>query len=69
MNATNCLICQKSDIVNVCYECRKNAGSEVAIIERTLLRLNATAEADILKGNPITGAHHRAIEKILRELK
>jgi hypothetical protein len=25
-------------------------------------RVNARAEADMLNGNPITGAHHRALE-------
>ena len=36
---------------------------------QTLEHINATAEADMLAGNPITGAHHRAIEKTLAELK
>lgn len=33
-----------------------------------LERVNAAAEADILSGNPITGAHHRAIERELAAL-
>lgn len=41
----------------------------LADFERNLLQtLNADAEADILKGNPITGAHHRAIERRLTAL-
>lgn len=31
--------------------------------------INAEAEADMIRGNPITGAHHRAIEKKLAELR
>jgi hypothetical protein len=34
-----------------------------------LRAVNATAEADMLKGRPVTGAHHRAIEAKLRELE
>ncbi|MFN3652572.1 MAG: hypothetical protein ACK47B_23595 [Armatimonadota bacterium] len=37
-------------------------------IVRTLREINAAAEADMLRGNPVTGAHHRAIEAKLREL-
>lgn len=35
---------------------------------RVLRGINAAAEADMLAGNPITGAHHRAIEKAIRIL-
>lgn len=34
-----------------------------------LEQVNAAAEADMLRGNPITGAHHRAIEAKLKELR
>lgn len=35
---------------------------EPQIIAAFVQRVNARAEADMLAGNPITGAHHRAIE-------
>jgi hypothetical protein len=41
-----------------------DAWAQEAVIE-ALRKVNAEAEADILLGNPITGAHHRAIEKEL----
>lgn len=45
---------------------RKSGAEQVAIVLR---RVNAIAEADMLAGRPITGAHHRAIEKVLEETK
>jgi len=36
---------------------------------RLLEGINLMAEIDMLSGNPITGAHHRAIEKTLQMLK
>lgn len=34
-----------------------------------LAEIDADAEQDMLNGSPITGAHHRAIEKHLTRLK
>lgn len=31
--------------------------------------VNRRAEADIVKGNPITGAHHRKLEEVVSEVK
>jgi hypothetical protein len=31
-------------------------------------RVNARAEADVLRGNPLTGAHYRAIQKEVEAL-
>jgi hypothetical protein len=36
-------------------------------VEAFYQRVNARAEADILNGNPITGAHHRALEHEIAE--
>ena len=45
----------------------QNMMLEVGI--HTLEYINATAEADMLAGNKLEGAHHRAIEKTLAKLK
>jgi hypothetical protein len=37
----------------------------IALLEE----INAAAEADMLAGNPVTGAHHRAIERKLTALR
>ncbi len=34
-----------------------------------LKRINGMAEEDMLEGNPLTGAHHRAIEKRIKEIE
>lgn len=40
--------------------------AELADAKRdVLLKVNRLAEADMMNGNPITGAHHRAIEKVI----
>lgn len=36
---------------------------------KLLREINTFAEADMLKGNPVTGAHHRAIEQKLAQLE
>jgi hypothetical protein len=38
------------------------------VIEAFVARVNARAEADMLTGNPVTGAHHRALEAELKAL-
>lgn len=38
-------------------------------IPEFVARVNARAEADMLNGNPITGAHHRALEVELTAAK
>lgn len=42
-------------------------GMEFGIISRVLHEVNRRAEASMLRGEPITGAHHRAIEAVLEE--
>lgn len=34
------------------------------VVEALIADVNERAEADILKGNPITGAHHRALDSV-----
>lgn len=41
------------------------ARAQIEVLEA----VNAAAEADMLRGNPVTGAHHRAIEAKLKELR
>lgn len=48
--------------------CRKCEESQHRAARELLLRINRMAEADMLAGDPITGAHHRAIEKVLKEI-
>lgn len=38
---------------------------QIALLET----INTLAEEDMLAGNSVTGAHHRAIEKVLKELR
>lgn len=45
----------------------ERARAEIGI--GILGRINAAAEADMLRGNPVTGAHHRAIEAELKRLR
>lgn len=61
-----CLFCHGENGVKgvTCLDC----GRDPKRAARELLkRVNSIAEADIIKGNPITGAHHRAIVKVLKE--
>jgi hypothetical protein len=41
--------------------------TEILAIRDFVKRVDEAAEADILAGNPITGAHHRAIRRVLAE--
>lgn len=53
-------------------DCRKRTRVAAAIrADRIamLREINRRAEADMLNGNPITGAHHRAIEAIRKEVE
>lgn len=34
---------------------------DLAVIRAYVARVDARAEADVLKGNPLTGAHYRAM--------
>ncbi len=45
-------------------ESARKADREALAVE-LLEAINAEAEADMLAGNPVTGAHHRAIERRL----
>jgi predicted RNase H-like nuclease (RuvC/YqgF family) len=45
------------------------ADVERRAVEAFVKRVNARAEADMLAGNPVTGAHHRAIETEFRALQ
>ena len=46
------------------FTAEREAG-QIALLEE----INAAAEQDMLNGNPITGAHHRAIERKLKQLR
>lgn len=64
-----CAFCGgKPTLHQMCKRCFSTSTS-AGLARRLLNRVNRIAEADMLKGNPITGAHHRAIRKILKELK
>lgn len=43
-------------------ECDGRCCDTAAVVRAFVQRVNARAEADMLAGNPVTGAHHRAIE-------
>ncbi len=58
----SCLFCHEAHLMQA-YEAGQNAGRK-AILES----VNADAEADILRGGPVTGAHHRAIQRALEQL-
>ena len=47
--------------------CESASSRDLSIALLNLI--NAEAEEDMLKGNPIEGAHHRAIERKLKELR
>lgn len=47
----------------------RTPADALADVKRALLsKINAAAEADMLAGNPVEGAHHRAIDTELRAL-
>lgn len=50
-----------NDRTNIPQSAFRNPQS-IDPIEAFYQRVNARAEADILSGNPIPGAHHRALE-------
>lgn len=60
----------KGAMLRECWAAIKAAATEPAYqpIVAFVARVNARAEADMLKGNPVTGAHHRAIEAELAAL-
>lgn len=43
--------------------------NELLTIKAFVMTVNAVAEEDIAKGNPITGAHHRAIERVVESIE
>lgn len=62
MKATSAIPSTQSVLSSV-TQARTRAQIEI------LEQVNAAAEADMLRGNPVTGAHHRAIEAKLKELR
>lgn len=60
-----CYFCGNPSTCFTCVDCGRSAATAA---RRLLEGINASAEADMLKGNPITGAHHRAITRKLKEL-
>jgi hypothetical protein len=61
--------CNECDAKHIEGIRRRAAAPAEQSLRAALEAINADAEADILKGNPITGAHHRAIERKLAELR
>ena len=60
------LNCEPLEVVERVKELREDRAT---IIRQFVAEVNAAAEADMLNGNPITGAHHRALEAALARLE
>jgi hypothetical protein len=57
--------CKRPWATQACFKTVRAALLKAAapeVVREFVKRVNARAEQDILDGNPITGAHHRAIE-------
>lgn len=60
-----CFFCGNPSTFFTCVDCGRSAATAA---RRLLEGINEAAENDILNGNPITGAHHRALTRKLKEL-